>query len=109
MICCPTCGQALPPDRFSFDVDSGVLVCGGRFVHLPRREAHVLEFLLERRGRTVTRSILFQELYRGDDEPDAENVVESHVSKLRRKILPLGLVITSERYKGYRLTVEATL
>ncbi|WDZ77925.1 winged helix-turn-helix domain-containing protein [Ensifer adhaerens] len=82
-----------------------MLVYGGQFLTLPRREAHILEFLLDRRGRTISKSTLFRELYRQDDEPETENVVESHVSKLRKKLLPLGLDITSERFKGYRLLV----
>lgn len=103
---CPTCGQALPPDHFSFDSDAGIVVSSGKFAQLPRREAHILEYLLERRGRMISRSSIFQELYRRDDEPETEAVVESHVSKLRKKLKPLGIYITSERFKGYCLTVR---
>lgn len=104
---CPTCGAPLKRDHFSFDPDSGLVVAGGAFVQLVRRETQILEVLLERRGRSVSRSFLFQEVYRHDDEPESEAVIESHISKLRKKLLPLGLVIRSERFKGYQLNMEA--
>lgn len=103
---CPCCGQTLPDDGIRFNSESGILISGGSFLVLPRREMQVLEILFERRGRIVTRGSLFAEVYRGEDEPDGEAVIESHVSKLRKKVLPLGLRIKSERFKGYALTVE---
>ncbi|NSZ06437.1 winged helix-turn-helix transcriptional regulator [Agrobacterium tumefaciens] len=103
---CPTCGARLKPDHFSFDAESGLVVSGGRFALLPRREMQIFEFLLERRNRVVTRAALFQEVYRRDDEPEDEAVIETHVSKLRKKLVPLGIGISSERFKGYQLTME---
>jgi DNA-binding response OmpR family regulator len=104
---CPTCGQQLPPEHFSFEPESGLLVAGEKFVRLPRRESDVLEYLLARRGRMIAKSTIFEALYRFDDEPETENVLESHVSKLRKKVAPLGISITSERFKGYCLTTGA--
>lgn len=37
------------------------------------------------------------------DEPPIENVIESHISKLRRKIRPYGYEIKGERFMGYRM------
>lgn len=105
---CPTCGSPIVADHFSFDVDSGVVVARGQFVNLPRREADILMFLLERRGKTVRKGAIFQALYTFDEATENENVVESHVSKLRKKIEPLGLIINSERFKGYTLTMGAS-
>ncbi|MBX5015927.1 winged helix-turn-helix domain-containing protein [Rhizobium lentis] len=54
----------------------------------------------------VTKDFLYQALY-GDrldlDQDIALNVVESHMSKLRKKVRPFGVVITGERFVGYRL------
>ena len=54
----------------------------------------------------VTKEILYQALY-GDrldlgKEPEV-NVVESHMSKLRKKLRPFGVVIMSRRFEGYSL------
>jgi two-component system, cell cycle response regulator CtrA len=38
-----------------------------------------------------------------DEAPD-ESVLESHISKLRRKLRPHGFQIENERFAGYRLT-----
>ena len=104
---CPTCGQALPEDFFVFHEDAGLVVARGLFVHLPRREADILSYLLRRRGRFIPKASLFADLYRMDDEPENEAVVESHISKMRKKLRPLGLVIESERFRGYCLNVRA--
>jgi len=37
-----------------------------------------------------------------DDQPD-ESTIESHLSKMRRKLAPFGLSIRGERFAGYRL------
>lgn len=40
------------------------------------------------------------------NEPPTENVLESHISKLRRKIKHYGYSIKGERFMGYRLIKE---
>lgn len=41
------------------------------------------------------------------DEAPSEQVLESHISKLRRKIAPFGWRIRSERFLGYRMARRA--
>lgn len=101
---CPTCGQTLPAATFTFNREAGIVVRDGSYVVLPRREADVFAVLLDRRGRVATRSSLFQAVYAGDDEPEGEEVIESHVCKLRSKLRSLGLSVRSERFKGYWLS-----
>jgi len=78
----------------------------GDILPLPRRERRILEFLASHRGRRVTKSQIFQSIYGVFDEEIEENVVESHVSKLRRKLRErIGYdPIDSKRYLGYCLT-----
>lgn len=104
--CCPTCGQLLPPDDVFWHSEPGILVANGAYVVLPRREADIFTALFDRKGRVATKSDLFAELYRGGDEPETEDVVESHVCKLRRKLRALGIVLRSERFKGYWLELR---
>ena len=77
----------------------------GRALALPRRERRILEYLVENRGRRVTKSQIFNSIYGIYDENVEENVVESHISKLRKKLRrQLGYdPIDSVRYLGYRL------
>lgn len=100
---CPTCGQALPDDAIRIDFSAGIVVGNGRFVALPRREMDVLAVLWERRGRMVTKDQIFRAVYADNDGVEFADVVESHMSKMRKKVKPLGLVIRSERFRGYQL------
>ncbi|MCO5147137.1 MAG: response regulator transcription factor [Aquamicrobium sp.] len=72
---------------------------------LPRRERRILEFLAANAGRRVTKNQVFNAIYGIFDEDVEENVVESHISKLRRKLRErLGFdPIDSKRFLGYRL------
>jgi DNA-binding response OmpR family regulator len=77
----------------------------GEVLPLPRRERRILEYLVRNRGRRVTKSQIFNSIYGLFDEDVEENVVESHVSKLRKKLRRhLGFdPIDSKRYLGYCL------
>ena len=70
---------------------------------LPRRECRILEYLVRNRGRRVTKTQIFNAVYGLFDENVDENVVESHISKLRKKLKHrLGYdPINSKRYLGY--------
>lgn len=72
---------------------------------LPRRERRILEYLASNRGRRVTKTQVFNAIYGIFDEEVEENVVESHISKLRKKLRErLGHdPIDSKRFLGYRL------
>jgi two-component system, OmpR family, flagellar system response regulator FtcR len=72
---------------------------------LPRRERRILEYLVNNRGRRVSKAQIFNSIYGIFDEDVEENVVESQISKLRKKLRgQLGYdPINSVRYLGYRL------
>jgi two-component system, OmpR family, flagellar system response regulator FtcR len=72
---------------------------------LPRRERRILEHLVVNRGKRVTKAQIFNAIYGLFDEHVEEAVVESHVSKLRKKLRrKLGYdPIDSKRYLGYCL------
>jgi two-component system, OmpR family, flagellar system response regulator FtcR len=80
-------------------------IVGGEPLRLPRRERHILEYLVANSGRRVTKAQIFNATYGLFDEDVEEQVVESHVSKLRRKLRDrLGEdPIDSQRYLGYCL------
>jgi len=77
----------------------------GQVLALPRRERRILEYLVNNRGRRVSKSQIFNSIYGIFDDNVEENVVESHISKLRKKLrYLLGYdPIDSKRYLGYRL------
>jgi DNA-binding response OmpR family regulator len=77
----------------------------GEALALPRRERRILEYIARNRGRRVTKSQIFNAVYGLFDECVDENVVESHVCKLRKKLKHhLGFdPIESQRFLGYLL------
>ncbi len=72
---------------------------------LPGAMRRILEFLAMNSGRRVTKTQVFNFIYGVFDEDVEENVVESHISKLRKKLRErLGHdPIESKRFLGYRL------
>ncbi|WP_185982998.1 helix-turn-helix domain-containing protein [Aureimonas mangrovi] len=71
---------------------------------LTRRERQVLSVLVAR--PRATREAVATIVYGLAREEEVENpavVIESHVSKLRRKLKPYGIAIISRRFDGYWL------
>jgi two-component system, OmpR family, flagellar system response regulator FtcR len=79
-------------------------VVGGEVMSLPRRERRILEYLVSNRGCRVNKTQIFNYVYGLFSEDIDENVVESHISKLRKRLRHrLGHdPIESQRYLGYR-------
>jgi two-component system, OmpR family, response regulator len=67
---------------------------------LSPRELALLELLLMRKGRVVTKEQMVNHLYGWSDEV-GDNAVEVQVYRLRRKLEPLGLAIRTVRGMGY--------
>ncbi|MCL4148484.1 UNVERIFIED_CONTAM: hypothetical protein GTU68_055309 [Idotea baltica] len=78
---------------------------GGEVMELPRRERRILEHLVKNKGRRVTKTQIFNAVYGVMNDGVDECVVESHISKLRKKLRKkLGFdAIESTRYIGYML------
>lgn len=78
---------------------------GGVVLRLPRRERRILEFLVGNRGRRSTKTQIFNAVYGMFNDDVDENIIESHISKLRKRLRQkLGRdPIDSQRYLGYRL------
>ena len=71
---------------------------------LPRRELLVLEALMRRAGRMVPREILMEAVFAMSDEVQS-NTLDSHISRLRRKLAEAdaGVTINGVRGVGYML------
>ncbi|MBN9023822.1 MAG: response regulator transcription factor [Rhizobiales bacterium] len=76
----------------------------GEALPLPRRERHILEYVVRNASRRVTKTQIFNAIYGIFDAEIDEIVVEGHISKLRKKLrLRLGHdVIDAKRYLGYQ-------
>ncbi|WP_305972107.1 MULTISPECIES: response regulator transcription factor [unclassified Mameliella] len=88
-----------------FDRDSRQLLDGETTLDLPRREVAVLECLLDRRGRIVSKAQLISHVYGTGADVD-DSAVEPHVSRLRRRLEAYDIRIKTARGLGYMLDVE---
>ncbi|WP_428484463.1 response regulator transcription factor [Rhodopila sp.] len=86
------------------DLLSKTATRSSRTLDLQTREFELLEYLVRRPGRVVTRSMLLQDVWGYRFEPRS-NVIDVHMSKLRRKVdMPDQVaLIRNVRGEGYRL------
>lgn len=80
---------------------------GERSIELLPREYQMLEFLLRRKGRVVTRTMLLEGLWEFQFDPQT-NVIDVHISRLRKKVdleneRPL---IRTVRGSGYMMAAD---
>ncbi|MEL6093912.1 response regulator transcription factor [Bartonella schoenbuchensis] len=75
---------------------------------LPRRERRILEYLATNYGKRVNKTQIFNAIYGIFDDVIEENVIESHISKLRKKLkIKIGYdIIDSKRFLGYSLVIK---
>jgi len=98
--CCGRAASRLTIDGLELDLASREVRVDGRPVTLTAREYALLEFLALHRGEVVTRTMLYEHLF--DEEDDTlSNLLDVHVSHLRRKI-GRDLIVT-RRGHGYCL------
>lgn len=90
--------------QLEFSLDDRAAYVADELLDLPRRELLVLEALVRRQGRTVLRQVLEEAVYSFDDEIQS-NALDSHISRLRRKLAEAnaGVEIHSIRGVGYLL------
>ena len=80
----------------------------GRRIDLTNKEFALLEYLLLRRGRCISRSELLETIWKSE-AAQTSNIVDVYVNYLRRKLgdeLP-GVLIRTVRGKGYVIPFES--
>ncbi len=91
----------------SIDTVRQTVTRAGRAIDLSPTEYRILEYLAHRPKAVVSKKELLEHLYDYDWEHHS-NVIEAHVSNLRRKLTLLDAepVIETLRHRGYRLHTE---
>jgi len=88
--------------ELSFDRTTRQLMHEGVALEIPRRELAVLECLLERRGRLVSKVQLTDHVYGVGADVD-DTAVEPHISRLRKRLAAHNIRIKTARGLGYML------
>jgi len=104
----PASETALVCGPLTLDLIAREAVRGDRRVPLQPREFQMLEFLMRRQGRVVTRTMLLEGVWDYRFDPKT-NVIDVHISRLRRKIDAEGEapLIRTVRGAGYMMSAGA--
>lgn len=86
--------------RLRLNMAARRLYCDDQPVELSMRELAVLELLLLRGSRVVTKQQIIEHLY-GWEDVSSSNTIEVFIYRLRKKIEPFGVDIRTVRGMGY--------
>ncbi|ADJ64872.1 response regulator [Herbaspirillum seropedicae] len=85
-----------------YDSNTRQFAVGGVTLALPAREHDVLEVLILRQGKTVSKTALMKGVFSLSEEPSAD-AIEVYISRLRKKLDRSGAAIMTLRGLGYLL------
>ncbi|GBG15173.1 two-component system [Novimethylophilus kurashikiensis] len=85
-----------------FDTTTRLVRINGEPFNLSARELGILETLLMKIGKVITKEMLVEKLCSWD-EMLGSNAIEVYVHRLRKKLQPLGVDISTVRGLGYML------
>lgn len=79
---------------------------GARRLDLTRREAAVLEVLIQHQGQYLNKTRLYDSLYGFDDADVGVNAIELYIARLRKKLAGSAVTISTQRGIGYRIGLD---
>lgn len=97
-----TASPVLSFRELSFDPVARTATISGHPLPLSTHELSVLEVLLRRFGRVVSKEHLVEQIYTYDQEV-SHNAIEVYVHRLRKKISNTGLMVRTLYGRGYAL------
>jgi two-component system OmpR family response regulator len=94
--------------KLEIDLLANTVRCAGKVIELLPREYRLLVFLMRHVDQVVTRTMLFEEVW-NYRSVQSTNVIDMHISKLRRKLDPENSesMIETVRGAGYMLRATA--
>lgn len=100
-------GTRLRVGDLEMDLLARTVKRGGRGIDLKAREFQLLEFLMRRAGRPVTRAMLLEGVWGYHFDPQT-NLIDVHISRLRKKIDAVSTrpLLHTVRGTGYVLREE---
>lgn len=92
-------GSVLSQGNLTFNVNSREITINGTAHDLGRREAAVLELLLRRSGRVVSKAVIEEETYSFGEEL-ASNAIEVLIHRLRKRLSEAGADVHIHTLRG---------
>lgn len=96
--------EALNAGDLILNLDSCDLSCGDESIHLRMKEFIIMKMLMSNPGRVVSRDAILEEGW-GMEASTSSNIVEAHISFIRKKLRYLNSQVSIESVPkvGYRL------
>lgn len=92
--------------NFTFDSAAHRVFINDEEVHIPKRELSLLECLLNRQGKVVSKDIILERIYSLDEEADIQ-VIDLYMHRLRKRLVNADtLSITTLRGLGFLLDTQ---
>jgi DNA-binding response OmpR family regulator len=92
--------KVLQVEGLKLDIDRHEVTVQGQSVALRPKEFQLLALFLEKKGRVLTRSFLFEALW--GEEVVTEHTLEVHINHLREKLGPLAKCLQTVPGVGYK-------
>ena len=106
----PVCGGEIRDAPATLIEERGIVVAGDSFALLTGTETIVLRELITRYPDIASKERIHHTMYAMDRDGGAlEKIVDVMICKLRKKISPLGIEITTSWGRGYGLGVKVDL
>src|SRR5690606_16232614 len=86
----------------AIDIDRHVITLGQEEVKLTAKEFLLLQYLIEHRGRVLSRDLLLTDVW-SYQYTGGTRTVDVHIRRLREKLPYLGNAITTIKQFGYKL------
>jgi DNA-binding response OmpR family regulator len=97
-----TLGASIEYGPLVLNISDKLLTVNGEKMLLSPRELSVLEMLLSRVGRVVSKDAIVEALCKWD-EGVGNNAIEVYIHRIRKKLEPLGIKVLTIRGLGYLL------
>ncbi len=99
----PVAGGPLRYGHITIDADRHHVAVDGRDVRLTAKEFLLLQYLVQHKGRVLSRDLLLSDVW-GYQYTGGTRTVDVHIRRLREKIPPLADAIETIKQFGYKLT-----
>ncbi len=91
-------------DKVEINVPNYTVTIGTKDVVLTRKEFETLVYLVQHRGRVISREVLLNVVW-GENVHVVDRTVDVHISKVREKLGSYGELIETVKGVGYRVRV----
>jgi two-component system, OmpR family, alkaline phosphatase synthesis response regulator PhoP len=100
--------QAIRYGAIVVDPETHTVTCGAETVMLTAKEFLLLHYLLQHRGRVLSRDVLLTDVW-GYRYTGGTRTVDVHVRRLREKLPPLANALVTIKQFGYKLVEDPAI